>query len=74
MNIGLSSISFLEREYAKALSLGDKKRAEGIKAQAEAILNAAAPDKFRADSGTYQAEPGFFLRDTGTVEPNQGRF
>lgn len=74
MNIGLSSLKFLEREYAKALSLGDKKRATSIKAQAEAIINAATPDRLRADSGTYQAEPGFFLRDTGTVENDPGRF
>ena len=74
MAIGIDSIPLLEREYAKALSLGDKKRAAAIKAQAELILGAAAPPVFKADSGTFQAVPGLFSKDTGTLPDDPGRF
>jgi hypothetical protein len=72
--IGVNSIPLLEKEYAKALSLGDKKRAAAIRAQAEAILGAEAPPVFQADSGTYQAVPGLFSTDTGTLPNDPGRF
>lgn len=74
MSIGPNSIPLLEKEYAKALSLGDKTRAAAIKAQAEAILGAEAPAVFQADSGTYQAVPGLFSTDTGTLPNGSGRF
>ena len=74
MAIGVNSIPLLEKEYAKALSLGDKKRAAAIRAQAEAILGAEAPPVFQADSGTFQAEPGLFSQDTGTLPNDPGRF
>jgi hypothetical protein len=72
--IGVNSIPLLEREYARALSLGDKKRAATIRAQAEAILGTEAQPVFQADSGTFQAEPGLFSADTGTLPNDSGRF
>lgn len=74
MNIGTASLPMLNLQYAQALSLGQAKRAAQIKAQAEAIIAASQPTTVNLNSGTFQAEPGFFDTSTGTLPNATGLF
>jgi hypothetical protein len=74
MNIGTASLPMLNLQYAQAISLGQAQRAAQIKAQADAIIAANQPAQVNLNSGTFQAEPGFFSTDTGTLPNETGRF
>lgn len=69
-----ASLNLIKLDYARAVSVGDKKTAETLKAQGEAITKSLQPEKVVSNSGTYQAEEGFFVTSTGTLPNESGRF
>jgi hypothetical protein len=68
------SLKMIRLEYARALSVGDKEKADALKAQGDAMVKAKQPPEQSFNSGTFQAVPGFFTQDTGTLPNGTGRF
>lgn len=71
---GGMSLKLIRLEYAKALSVGDKAKADALKAQGDLMVQSKQPPQESFNSGTYQAVPGFFTQDTGTLPNDTGRF
>lgn len=69
-----ASLNLIKLEYAKALSIGNKELAEKLRLQGEAIVKSEEPPVVVANSGTYQAELGFFTQSSGTLPNESGRF
>lgn len=69
-----ADLNLTKLEYAKALSVGNKELAEKLKAKGDAIVQASQPKSVSLNSGTFQAEPGFFETSSGTLPNAQGRF